>query len=228
MLAEPGTERNDMTTKKPPPPEGQATADVATSYAQDSKINGSPVDPFDPDAMRIDALQDVRVEQVLTTVPVRNPKRTEFVRVHPDPAYSVDTYVVETEIDGDKEVFYVLPELRGVVPDPEALKAVRIYTAITKRGTVILWPIKMPVAGANRFRRMADSALQAAEEAKELWVKVTWDRELGAWTYARAKADLGTPQWPAKSFGELLSIAFRLNLIDREDHPVFRELEGDL
>jgi hypothetical protein len=214
-----------MTGNPLPAPE-QTPADDAANRAQNTNGEVS-ADPFDLQAMRIDGLADVFVETVLTTVPVRNPKRTEFIRVCGDPAYSIDTFVVEIEIDGDREIFYVIPELRGAVPDPEALKLVRLNLAITKRGTVFLWPIKLS-QGNNRVRRMSDSALQAAEEAKSLWVRVAWDRELAAWGYARAKADLGEPQWPAKSFGELLKIAFRLNLIDKPDHPVFRELEGDL
>ncbi len=38
-------------------------------------------DPFDPEALRVSGIADVDIEQVLTTVPVRNPKRTEFFRV---------------------------------------------------------------------------------------------------------------------------------------------------
>ena len=44
----------------------------------------------------------------------------------------------------------------------------------------------------------------------------------------RAKGDLGEPQWPEKSFRELLEIAFRSYLIDRPDHEVIRELAGEL
>jgi hypothetical protein len=39
---------------------------------------------------------------------------------------------------------------------------------------------------------------------------------------------LGTPQWPDKTLRDLIEIAFRYNLIDREDHPVIRELAGEL
>jgi hypothetical protein len=168
----------------------------------------------------------VAVETVLTTVPVRNPKRNEFFRTHPDPAYSVDTALLEVEIDDDKESFLVLPAMQNLLS--AELRAVRLCTAITKRGNVFLWPIKLPMEGNNRLRRMADSALQAADQAKSLWVKVAWDRELGAWGMARAKGDLGTPQWPEKSFRDLIEIAFRHNLIDRADHPVIRQLEGEL
>ena len=43
-----------------------------------------------------------------------------------------------------------------------------------------------------------------------------------------AKGDLGEPQWPDKSFRELIAIAFRDNVIDRADHPVIRELNGEI
>ena len=44
----------------------------------------------------------------------------------------------------------------------------------------------------------------------------------------RAKGDIGEPQWPAKTMRDLLEIGFRNYLIDRPDHPVIRELAGEL
>ena len=55
-----------------------------------------------------------------------------------------------------------------------------------------------------------------------------WERDLGGYEMQRAKGDLGEPQWPEKSFRDLLEIAFRHNLIDRPDHPVIRELAGEM
>jgi hypothetical protein len=43
-----------------------------------------------------------------------------------------------------------------------------------------------------------------------------------------AKGDLGEPQWPDKTFRDLLELAFRDRRIDRADHPVIRELAGEL
>ena len=104
----------------------------------------------------------------------------------------------------------------------------RLFTAINKRGTVFLWPIKLPNDDNDRIRRIADTALQCAEQAKTLWVKMHWDRDLGGYEMQRAKGDLGEPQWPDKSFRDLLEIAFRHHLIDRPDHPVIRELAGEI
>ena len=45
-------------------------------------------DPFDPQTLIINAMNDVNVETVLTAVPVRKPKRTEFSACIPTPITS--------------------------------------------------------------------------------------------------------------------------------------------
>jgi hypothetical protein len=181
-------------------------------------------DPFDPAALRLAGMADVEVEKVLTSVPVRRPKRTEFIRVHP--VHVLDTLLLEREGEMEREIYLVSSGVQALVL-PE-LRRTRLYVAINRRGTVILWPIKLPGDGNDRGRRVADTALQAAEQAKTLWTKVFWNRDLGGYEFARAKGDLGEPQWPDKGFRDLLEIAFRYNLIDREDHPVIKELAGEL
>lgn len=187
-------------------------------------VPDEPYDPFDPANLRVGTMADVEVERVLTAVPVRRPKRNEFVRVHPD--YVLETLVLEHDTGMEKEVYLVAPEIQDLVL-PE-LRRTRLYVAMTKRGTVFLWPVKLPLEGNESGRRIFDTALQCAEEAKTLWVKVVWDRDLGGYQLHRAKGDLGEPQWPAKSHRDLLEIAFRNNRIDREDHPVIKELAGEL
>jgi hypothetical protein len=183
-------------------------------------------DPFDPEMLRTATTVDVEVEQVLTTVPVRKPKRTEFFRVHPGADYVLDIYITERDTGMEKETYLVLPNFQPLVV--EELRKVRLFTTITKHGTVLLWPVKLPGDDDSKSRRIADSALTGAEQAKTLWTKLAWDRMLGAYTMFRAKGDLGEPQWPEKSFRDLLEIAFRNNIIDRADHPFIRELNGEL
>jgi hypothetical protein len=187
-------------------------------------VSDEPVDPFAPETLRIGAMTDVSVEKVLTAVPVRRPKRTEFVRVHPD--HVLDTLVMEQDDGMDRECYLVAPEVQHLVL-PE-LRRTRLFVAITKRGTVFLWPVKLPTDDSDRIRRVSDTALQGAEQAKTLWTKLVWNRDLGGYELLRAKGDLGEPQWPEKSFRDLLEIAFRHNFIDRDDHPVIRELAGEL
>jgi hypothetical protein len=192
-----------------------------------AELNGEPKkpkpDPFDPETLRIGAGAEIGIEKVLTAVPVRKPTRNEWVRVHPD--FTVDLFLYERESDMDKESYLVTPEVQHLLASE--LRPVRLFVAINKRGTVFLWPIKLP-GDNDRLRRIAETALQAAEQAKDLWVRVMWSRDLGGYEMYRAKGDLGTPQWPDKTLRDLIEIAFRYNLIDREDHPVIRELAGEL
>jgi hypothetical protein len=45
----------------------------------------------------------------------------------------------------------------------------------------------------------------------------------------KAKGDLGDPQWPTgKTFRDLLKLGFADTVIDCADHPVIRELDGEL
>jgi hypothetical protein len=183
-------------------------------------------DPFDPESLRIDAMTDIEVETVMTTVPVRKPDRREFIRVHSDPAYALDTLVLERDTGMDKETYLVTPEIQErVLPE---LRRVRLFVTMTRKGVVLLWPIKLAGDNDNRMRRISDTALQAAEHAKSHWVRVEWNFDLGGYELRRAKADLGEPQWPDKTLRDLIELAFRKNVIDRADHPVIRELEGEI
>jgi hypothetical protein len=54
-------------------------------------------DPFDPARLRLsqDFSAAIGVKKLLTTVPVRKPSKEWFVRCHPDPAYRIETFVIE-------------------------------------------------------------------------------------------------------------------------------------
>lgn len=187
-------------------------------------VSDGPADPFDPETLRVGALADIEVERVLTTVPVRRPSRTEFFRIHRE--HVVDMLVLEREDGMDRETYLVQSDVQDLVL--HELRKVRLFVCINKRGTVFLWPVKLPLEDANTGRRWQESALQVAEQAKTLWVKMQGNKDLGAYEMFRAKGDLGEPQWPDKTFRDLIEIAFRGRLIDRADHPVIRELAGEI
>jgi hypothetical protein len=188
-------------------------------------VPNEPVDPFDPETLRIGSLADVDVERVLTAVPVRRPNRSEFFRVHPE--FVTDTLVLEREDGLDRETYLVQRGVQDLVA--HELRPVRLFVCINKRGTVFLWPARLPRADSNDSgRRWAETALLVADQARTLWVKMIGNRDLGGYEMFRAKGDLGEPVWPDKSFRDLIEIGFRGRLIDREDHPVIRELAGEL
>ena len=114
--------------------------------------------------------------------------------------------------------FLVAP---GMVPElvGEATPTL-ILTTITRQNVVGLWAVKL---GSSDW---ALSAHQAAELAKTKWVRMAADMSLGAYRIYEAQGELSEPEWPKKSFKELVEIAFRGRVIDRDDHPVINRLRG--
>ena len=185
-----------------------------------------PSDPFNLESIRAASRDDIGVERVTLTIPVRRPGRAEFFRVHPDPEFSIDWFVLEREDDLEREVYWITAEYRTALLDE--LKPVRIFSCVNKRGTVFLWPAKLP-GSSSSGRRWSESALEIADQAKTLWVKMHGVRDLGAYEMFRALGDLGEPQWPDKKFSDLLKLAFKGDrLIDSLEHPVLRELSGEM
>jgi len=179
-------------------------------------------DPFDPANLRIDPELDISVDKPLLTVPVRRPGRAEFFRVHDGEDWQMPCLVAE--YDGESYVVqrqYADP-LTGVA------QPVRLVAAITNRGTVFLWPVKLPADSGGPGRSWHESALKIADMATVKWSRMWSDRGLQAYAVAHPVNDLGAPKWPAHEFGDLLRIAFRDRIVDRADHPLIRALMGDL
>jgi hypothetical protein len=187
--------------------------------------DGVTPDPFDPASLRLsqDFGAECGVKKVLLKVPVRKPTRQEFVRVHPDPDYSLDTALIE--LKDDREFYLVPPELQIELFDETA--ATRLYTAVNRQGVITLWPCPLP-GHDGRTNAWHETAIQAAELAKTRWVRVVSDMSLGGYQPFAAVAELPEPEWPDRAFGDLLRLAFGDRLIDQADHPVIKRLRGEI
>ena len=195
----------------------------------DKPTQDATVDPFDLDALRVEGLDDIGVEKVLLTVPVRKPRKTEFFRVHPGEDYCLDSMVLVRAESIDREVYLIARELRAELADDA--QRVRLFTCVNKRGVVFLWPARLPdpEASGGGGRAWHTSALEIADEAKKQWVRMYGNRDLGAYEMHRARGDFGEPEWPKdKSFKDLLRLAFKDRFIDTPHHDVIRELHGEL
>jgi hypothetical protein len=183
----------------------------------------SAPDPFDLDSLRLtqDFAGSVGVKKALTTIPVRRPDRQWFIRVHPDPAYRLETTVVELKEDG--ETYLIASNLRAELPGEIVSKV--LLTAVTRQGNVFLWPVRMPdeMGKLDEWNR---SAFEATKLAEKQWIRLVANRSLGAYETYVATGDLPDPEWPEKSFQELVRIAFRDRFIDALEHPVVQRLRG--
>ncbi len=182
-------------------------------------------DLFDLSRLRLsqDFAQTLGVRKLLNTVPVRKPSRQEFVRVHPDEGHRLETFVLE--LKEDRETYLVNPDLWQELPSELTPKL--LCTSINRQRVLTLWPIRMP-GEDGRLDQWNASAMEAAELARNRWVRVVANMSLGAYEVYEATGDLPDPEWPDLSFHEILKIAFKGHYITDLDHPVVRRLRGEV
>jgi hypothetical protein len=179
-------------------------------------------DPFDLEQLKVDQdfLETTNVKKLLTTVPVRKPNAQDFVRVHPGHHYRQLLAVLE--LKDDREIYAVNLKL---VPELQTeCFVVNLFTAINRQGVVFLWPARMPSDG--RSCDWHTSAITAAQQAMQGWIRMRSNMSLGAYEIFQAESKIPDPEWPTLSLQELVRIAFRDRIITTPDHPVIRRLRG--
>ena len=180
---------------------------------------------FDLERLRLsqDFPNQVGVKKALLTVPVRKPDRQWFIRVHPDPAWRLETAVLE--LKEERETYLVDPEMWSELPGDLVPKV--LFTAMNRQGVVFLWPVRLP-GEDGRGNAWHRSALEAADLAMKGWVRIAANMSLGAYEVFEATGELPEPEWPEKDFQSLLEIAFKDHFVRSLDHPVIRRLRGAL
>jgi hypothetical protein len=185
---------------------------------------GKAPDPFDLDKLRLsqDFTATAGVKKLLTTVPVRKPKKHDFIRVHSSEAYRGDFPMVELHDDRCEEYLIdgdLVPELVG------EFVCKTLFTVINRQGVVSLWPVRLPLPD-DKPMEWWRSAREGAEMAMRQWVRITSNMGLGAYEIHVAASNMSEPVWPETTFQELIRIGFHDRLIDRFDHPVIKRLRG--
>ena len=200
-------------------------ADVRTPASASPATPTETSNPFDPARLRLsqDFAATVGVKKALITVPVRKPSKQEFVRVHPDQAYRLETAVLE--LKEERETYLVEPSLWSELPSELTPKV--LFTTMNRQSVLTLWPVRLP-GEDGRLDEWNTSALEAAEMARERWVRVVANMGLGAYEVYEASGDLPDPSWPELSCPEILKVAFKGRYITEVEHPVIRRLRGEL
>jgi hypothetical protein len=208
---------------------GQAASNgQAEGHAEAVADRANPeADPFELASLRLsqDFASAVGVKRLITTIPVRKPSREWFVRTHPDPAYRLQTAVLE--LKEDRETYLVSPRLWPELTSEATFSPRLLVASITRQGDVFLWPIRLPGAD-GRIDDWSRSAMDAADEAKSRWVRVTANMSLRAYDITVAPGQVAEPVWPDLSFQQIIKIAFRDKMIDEWNHPVLRRLRGEV
>jgi hypothetical protein len=186
--------------------------------------SANPFAEFDPSELRIDQsfLNRAAAKKLLTTIPVRKPKKQDFVRVHPDEKYRLPAFLIELE--EDREVYLVKPGFSAQLGESDYFAAT-LYLCINRQKVVSFWPVKLPKPDGRQLN-WHTSMQEAAEKAIKKWVKVAANMDLGAYEISEAEGVFPEPEWPEQSMSELLSIAFKGRIIGDSEHPVILKLRG--
>jgi hypothetical protein len=122
--------------------------------------------------------EGANVKKMLNVVPVRRPKKQEWIRVHPDEAYRGDFAVIKLETDG--EFFIVAPAIAREFA--KECSYVTIYTVINTSGVVFLWPATIPAQDGYKNPWLT-SAHEVAAAAMKRSVRMQSNRDLGAYEW---------------------------------------------
>ena len=166
------------------------------------------------------------IVQELVTIHVRTPRKREWVRSHPDPAYRQDMTLLELKEEDIQ--YFVHPRIRdhiGKMCGPTILTNRELVLAITRQGDPFLWKLGMP-DDMGRLNPWHRSARKAEERAREQWVRVVSNKNISGYNVYTPLGAFPDPQWPDESLSDLLKIAFDGCIIESIDHPAIEHLRG--
>jgi hypothetical protein len=200
-----------------------------SSVQTENAVDQAP-DPYDPARYRKSSgLHAARgVKKLLTVIPVRKPKKGEFVRVHPGEDFRMEATMLTDDTEGSRDDLYlVTPDMEDeVVGEPTACQKL-LVTAITKQGNVFVWPLSIQAEGGRKSTWIS-SLHDGMKAAEKRWVRVCSNMGLGAYDIFEASAQWADPEWPDLTFREILRLAFRDRTVDSENHPLLKSLRGEV
>ena len=126
-----------------------------------NKIQGPKgLEGFELESLRVsqDFVKDSGVKRLLTTVPVRKPNRQDFVRVHPDSSYVLDTMLLN--LKEERETYLIDPSLRDGIT--RELTFTRLALAVNRQKVVFLWQMRLPDS-SGKTDAWSLSAMEAYE-----------------------------------------------------------------
>jgi hypothetical protein len=184
-------------------------------------------DEIDFDGLRLPPNAQLIAIKDYSIIPVRKPKKTEWIRVHPGDDWRIDLAIYEEEAG---ETYLVGRDYFGYLNELKLVKLARIFTVLVYgSGVLFLSPIGLPdVDGKiNSYNR---SRAEAYLKAETEWVRISANKDLGGYDCWTPEAPMQEPEWPSPphSLKEMLNIAFKDRYINAPDHPIIKQLRGKL
>jgi hypothetical protein len=164
--------------------------------------------------------EGLTVKREYVALSVGKPHAQWWNRTHPDPAYWLDTGIIE--LKEERESYIVSPALREAVRTELTLKTLAL--AQNRAGEIFIWAAKRPDS-ENKLDPWNTAARAAMQLARRRWVRISAGN--GGYNVYTTDAPLPEPEWPDQTFEALLRIAFRGRFITDPNHTVLRRLRGE-
>ncbi len=196
-----------------------------TPDGREGIAEGSPFAGYSLEDLRLtqDFAGETGVKQLITTVPVKRPDRDRFFRVNSDPAFKLPVAVIEFKEVG--EIFIVHPALAAQLAGETKPK--QLVVCVSRQGVLSIWPLALPEPD-GRINPWHRSGMEAAQLAENHWIRLVPNTALGAYEIYQAQGSLGEPAWPELTMQQIVDIAFKDKIIAEPDHPVLRQLRGEV
>jgi hypothetical protein len=174
------------------------------------------------------------IETGAGAVKVRKPKPHECVRVHPDfEDFSLILPIVRfgTEEGGDEKDKLAKPDefvIHPVLQDHDDLKddankLKEFHLAITRKGTLFIWPHSL----LDAVNEWLDSEAKIIQTARKQWVRQIADTREGLYRGKQSAQTWAEPKWPTNiSFEDLLVKGLGDKFVNSTSHPLFDKLLG--
>src|SRR5262245_9127643 len=112
--------------------------------------------PFDPATLRIDRNSAISSgpKELITRIGIGRPHKQDYIRVHPDPAYQVNTRVVLFK--ENEEYYLIQPDMLSMLWHESV--PVTLHTAMKYPNALFVWPRSRAVARSVHGGRCGNGA----------------------------------------------------------------------
>lgn len=210
---------------KPKNAEQFSTSECKTPSSPSGTSFSPKATGFDLNALRFsrNVGEGFAVKRQITRVPVRKPTKAEFFRTHSEPDWKFQTMILERK--EESETYLLAPDAWDILP--ELQRPATLCAAIDRRGNPFLIPIPLP--GEDGRRNQWHDSLEAVVALSEKqWVRSVANMSIGGYDAHVAIGQLPEPEWPDMTFEQLMEIAFRGRIVESEEHPLIRQLLGEI
>ena len=177
------------------------------------------IDEFNLDNFRVDESLLVAAARDQVSVPVDKPKGL-FFRVHP-----VEAMTVSLLKDTDGRFLLVNATVANDPLMATHVAPFKLVLAIDRSGNQYLLPLRQVRMGETSYPAW-ESSIAIAEAAKRVWLRMQWNKGLSAYDRYDAPFQPPEPQWPTRSIGDMVKVAFAGRVVTSLEHPVVQQMLG--